>query len=111
MRRVVAGDRGTGRAARIPGVQVAGKTGSAQRKPSDPKTHAWFACFAPAESPKYVCAVFVALSGYGGEVAAPIARAAMAKLFNVAPPAQDEAPTEHLADARSGPAGSPSDRT
>ncbi len=85
MRRVVAGDGGTGRAARVPGVQVAGKTGSAQRRPSDPKTHAWFTCFAPAEKPKYVCAVLVELSGYGGEVAAPIARAAMAKLFEVAP--------------------------
>ncbi|MFQ5808216.1 MAG: penicillin-binding protein 2 [Armatimonadota bacterium] len=111
MRRVVASDTGTGRAARIPGVQVAGKTGSAQRKPSDPKTHAWFTCFAPAESPKYVCTVFVALSGYGGEVAAPIARAAMAKLFHGAPAAEDETSAQRLANARPGAPGLSNDRT
>jgi cell division protein FtsI/penicillin-binding protein 2 len=111
MRRVVASDRGTGTAARVPGVQVAGKTGSAQRKPSDEKTHAWFTCFAPFESPKYVCTIFVALSGYGGEISAPIAGAVMAKLFSNAS-TDDQGPEGALvAEAQSGAQSAPANST
>lgn len=71
---------GTGRAARIDGVQVAGKTGTAQTSEGQPP-HAWFTAFAPAEAPRVAVAVIVENGGSlgneatGGAVAAPIARA------------------------------------
>ncbi len=69
---VVNGPRGTGIAARIPGVAVAGKTGTAQNPHG--KDHAWFIAFAPFDHPKIALAVLVENAGYGGAVAAPIAR-------------------------------------
>jgi peptidoglycan glycosyltransferase len=69
--------RGTGTAAQIPGIQVAGKTGTAQVQGKNP--HAWFIAFAPAENPVYAVAVLVENGGTmgseatGGRVAAPIA--------------------------------------
>jgi penicillin-binding protein A len=71
---------GTGTAAQIPGVTVAGKTGTAQHG-EDENPHAWFVCFAPAEAPEVAVAVIVLDGGSlgseatGGQVAAPIARA------------------------------------
>ncbi len=67
---------GTGTAAKLPNVIVAGKTGTATHPGGAPD--AWFVCFAPAESPRLVVAVVVEDSGYGGAVAAPIARAILA---------------------------------
>ncbi len=64
--------RGTGTAAQIPGVAVAGKTGTATNPHG--AAHAWFVCFAPADHPRVVVAVVVENAGYGGTVAAPIAR-------------------------------------
>ncbi|TFV63572.1 UNVERIFIED_ORG: penicillin-binding protein 2 [Bacillus sp. AZ43] len=65
--------RGSGRAARIDGVEVAGKTGTAQVSP-DVADHTWFMGFAPADDPKIAVAVFVANGGgTGGERSAPIA--------------------------------------
>jgi len=64
---------GTGTAARLPRVTVAGKTGTATHPGGPPD--AWFVCFAPAQSPRLVVAVVVEDAGYGGVVAAPIARA------------------------------------
>jgi peptidoglycan glycosyltransferase len=65
---------GSGRAARIAGVQVAGKTGTAQVSP-DVADHTWFMGFAPADDPQIAVAVFVANGGgTGGERSAPIAR-------------------------------------
>jgi len=72
---------GTGTAAQIPGVVVAGKTGTAQTASGNP--HAWFVSFAPAENPQIVVAVVVLNGGSlgseatGGHVAAPIARAVL----------------------------------
>jgi penicillin-binding protein 2 len=65
---------GTGGRARLPGVQVAGKTGTAQAMTEGKKdTIAWFACFAPYDKPKYAIAVMVQGGEHGGSVAAPIA--------------------------------------
>ena len=70
---------GTGTAAQIPGVTVAGKTGTAQVGDGGPP-HAWFVAFAPAEAPRFAVAVIVERGGNsgseatGGRVAAPIAR-------------------------------------
>ncbi len=63
---------GTGTAARISGVTVAGKTGTGTHVGAPPD--AWFVCFAPAEHPRLVVAVIVEDAGYGGAVAAPVAR-------------------------------------
>ena len=69
-------ENGSGRAARIDGVQVAGKTGTAENAGAD---HNWFVGFAPADDPKIAVAVFVANGGgTGGEISAPIARDVMA---------------------------------
>ena len=63
---------GTGTPAQIPGVTVAGKTGTATN-PHGP-AHAWFVAFAPAEAPRVCVAVIVENVGYGAQYAAPIAR-------------------------------------
>lgn len=73
-------NNGTGTAAQIPGMQVAGKTGTAETAAGQ-APHAWFAAFAPANAPKVAVAVFVEHGGSlgndatGGAVAAPIAKA------------------------------------
>lgn len=63
---------GTGTAAALPGVTVAGKTGTATNPHG--AAHAWFVGFAPAAAPRVVVAVVVENAGYGGTVAAPIVR-------------------------------------
>ncbi len=78
---------GTGWIARIAGVQVAGKTGTAQvvaieddqdrsgeETPFRFRDHAWFVAFAPAENPRVAVAVLVEHGGHGATAAGPIAR-------------------------------------
>ncbi|MBI5328211.1 MAG: penicillin-binding protein 2 [Deltaproteobacteria bacterium] len=79
---------GTGWVARIAGIEVAGKTGTAQvirlkqntprKKPKDTpyehRDHAWFVGFAPVENPEIAVAVIVEHGGFGAEAAAPVAR-------------------------------------
>jgi peptidoglycan glycosyltransferase len=91
MVQVVAG--GTGSAAALPGVQVAGKTGTAELGPEplepgeqqpagaepEQKVDAWFTAFAPADRPRLVVAAMVVdAPGDGGTVAAPIVRDVLA---------------------------------
>lgn len=64
---------GSGVRARIPGVEVAGKTGTAEVA-KDLGTHAWFIAFAPAASPRVAMAIVLENAGVGGRVAAPAAR-------------------------------------
>ncbi len=72
-------ETGTGTEAQIPGVSVAGKTGTAQTV-EGANPHTWFIAFAPAEDPQLAVAVIVENGGTagsaatGGAVAAPIAR-------------------------------------
>ena len=66
---------GTGTAAALPGVTVAGKTGTATNPHG--RSHAWFVGFAPAEAPRVVAAVVVENVGYGGTYAAPVVREAL----------------------------------
>jgi cell division protein FtsI/penicillin-binding protein 2 len=68
---------GTGTAGALPGVTVAGKTGTAELRPnsSDPKdADAWFVAFAPAQKPRVAVAVMLVGAGFGGTAAAPVAR-------------------------------------
>ena len=85
---VVNENGGTGWTARLPGIEVAGKTGTAQvirlkentprKKPKDTpyeqRDHAWFIGYAPAENPQIAVAVIVEHGGFGAEAAAPVAR-------------------------------------
>jgi peptidoglycan glycosyltransferase len=80
-------ENGTGKNARIDGVSVAGKTGTAQQGNGRPP-HAWFTSFAPADDPKVAVAVVVEDGGElgdetsGGRAAAPIAKAVMEAVLN-----------------------------
>jgi hypothetical protein len=72
---------GTGTAAALAGVQVAGKTGTAELRPNskDPKdADAWFVAFAPAHQPQVAVAVMLIGAGFGGQTAAPIAKRVLA---------------------------------
>jgi peptidoglycan glycosyltransferase len=72
---------GTGTAAQIPGIQVAGKTGTAETGVAGRYT-SWFICFAPAYHPRVAVAVVLEnQTGFGGQVSAPIARAVMQALL------------------------------
>lgn len=62
-------------------VAVAGKTGTAEVNKKD--DFAWFACYAPADSPRYAVVVVIEQGGHGGSVAGPAARQILSKLFNV----------------------------
>ncbi|NTW49783.1 MAG: penicillin-binding protein 2 [Chlorobiales bacterium] len=68
-------ESGTARLAQVPNVEVAGKTGTAQNTHGE--DHAWFICFAPYENPTIAIAVLVENAGFGGTIAAPIAREMM----------------------------------
>lgn len=76
--------RGTGGRAHVPGIEAAGKTGTAQivglgkgggeKGPAHLKDHAWFVCFAPFDHPQIAMAILAEHSGKGGAAAAPIAQ-------------------------------------
>lgn len=94
LRNVVASNLGTAnRAANIPEVSIAGKTGTAQvphiaRRGEDPtysafrrRDHAWFAAFAPFENPEIAVVTFVEHGGSGGSEAAPAAAEIIREYF------------------------------
>jgi peptidoglycan glycosyltransferase len=74
---------GTGQRAQIPGIQVAGKTGTAETGINNVYT-AWFDAFAPADNPQVAVAVVLEkqAGGFGGAVAAPIAKAVIEKILH-----------------------------
>lgn len=80
MRLVVNGEKGTGRASRLPNIHVAGKTGTAQNPHGE--DHAWFIGFAPFENPEIAFCVFIENGGGGGAQAAPIAHDLLQMYFN-----------------------------
>ena len=73
-------DGGTGRMAKIEGLEICGKTGTAQNPHG--KDHSVFICFAPKENPKIAIAVYVENAGWGGTWAAPIASLMVEKYIN-----------------------------
>ncbi len=85
---------GSGRRAQVPGIEVAGKTGSSQvvaherleRDKTAPELqpHGWFVCFAPADRPRIAMAVLVEHGRSGGESAAPVAGRILARYFGLA---------------------------
>ncbi len=81
MIRVVNGENGTARhvALRVPGVVVAGKSGTGQNPHGE--DHAWFTAFAPADDPEIVVTVVVENGGGGSAVAAPIAAEVLRAYF------------------------------
>jgi penicillin-binding protein 2 len=94
MRDVVMSDSGTGKKARVLGLSVAGKTGTAQvvkmgdrarsnRGERTTRDHAWFMAYAPAEAPEVAIACLVEhAGGGGGAVAAPIVQQILARYFS-----------------------------
>ncbi len=91
---VVQGKRGTARIARIDGVDIAGKTGTAQVVkiaqyknlkdediPYKFRDHAWFTSYAPADNPEIVVTVLVEHGLHGSSGASPIAKAVLEKYF------------------------------
>lgn len=81
-------ERGTARAVMIPGINIAAKTGTAEKfriidkRKVQLKDNSMFVCFAPREDPKIAIAVVVENSGFGGTWAAPIASLMMEKYLN-----------------------------
>ncbi len=89
---VVQGDRGTARGIRIKGIEMAGKTGTAQvfsRKTGEKfdnkklartlQDHAWFVCYAPAQNPVIAISVIIEHGEHGSTAAAPVAGALVKK--------------------------------
>jgi len=74
---------GTGTAAALQGISVAGKTGTAEKNPATDLNQPWFIAYAPADDPKIAIAVTVedSIGGQGGTVAAPVARAVLEALL------------------------------
>ncbi len=73
---------GSGHRAQIPGVNVAGKTGTAEVS-KNVNTHAWFIAFAPAENPRVAMAIILENAGVGGVEAAPAAKGVLQAALGV----------------------------
>jgi cell division protein FtsI/penicillin-binding protein 2 len=72
LHKVVAAEGGTGRRAAVPGLDVCGKTGTAEVGPGK-EPHSWFVGYAPGDSPKVAFAVLIEHGGRGGGAAAEVA--------------------------------------
>jgi penicillin-binding protein A len=76
-------NEGTGTSAQIPGVQVAGKTGTAETQIGTAINNVWFIAFAPASSPRVAVAVTLrGVPGFGGAFAAPVAKQVIESLLH-----------------------------
>ncbi|MGD8563885.1 MAG: penicillin-binding protein 2 [Desulfarculaceae bacterium] len=98
---VVNEPHGTARRVALPGIKVAGKTGTAQvvsltffksfgkeeNVPWKYRDHALFVCYAPAEDPEIAVAVVVEHGGHGGSDAAPVAKQMLKQYFGIKDPA------------------------
>jgi penicillin-binding protein A len=76
-------NEGTGTSAQIPGIQVAGKTGTAETQIGTAINNVWFIAFAPAQSPRVAIAVTLkGVPGQGAAFAAPVARQVIERLLH-----------------------------
>ncbi len=95
---VVNASDGTGHAAKIDGIVVAGKTGTAQvvkeaqgartketALPDKYRDHGWFMAFAPADHPRIAIACIIEHSGHGGSTAGPVVKQVLEKYFELYP--------------------------
>ena len=95
MHDVVQGEEGTGKRARLAGVEMGGKTGSAEYGPREArKKYTWMLCFAPFDAPRYALAMVVEEGASGGLTTAPLVHNVMQSIFaleqgQVAPAAQE----------------------
>jgi penicillin-binding protein 2 len=107
MRDVVMSDRGTGKKARVAGMDVGGKTGTSQvvslgesnKASRASRDHAWFIAFAPVDDPQIAMAVLVEhAGGGGGAFAAPVAQQVLQRWYDrhqpAAPPTPEPPPTQ-----------------
>jgi penicillin-binding protein 2 len=98
---VVNSPMGTARKAAIPGIEVCGKTGTAQvvKEAAGARTkeedipwryrdHGWFIAWAPRYNPRIAVACVIEHGGHGGSVAAPVVREVMLRYFQLYPPSQ-----------------------
>jgi len=93
----VVNDYGTGGAAKLPGIEVGGKTGTAQVAamkgkriksedlPYEYRDHAWFVGFAPVKDPEIAVVALMEHGGHGGSAAAPVVNAVMREYFRQRP--------------------------
>ncbi len=77
-------DRGTGTQAKVPGIVICGKTGTAENayKGVKQKDHAIFAAFAPRNNPRIAIAIICENAGFGGSISAPMAGLMIEKYLN-----------------------------
>lgn len=101
MEGVVEDENGTGRAASLPNVRIAGKTGTSQNPHGE--DHALFVAYAPAVNPTRVVMIVMENAGHGGAMAAPLARKIFSACFSAAPDEGTSAAAERA--QRAGGAG------
>ena len=92
---VVNAPRGTGRRAKVPGLEVAAKTGTAEYgSRSNRRKHTWMIAFAPFDNPTIALAIVIEDGDSGGRTVAPLVRAALAYWFGLPDPGDETAPEE-----------------
>jgi penicillin-binding protein 2 len=106
---VVEAQNGTGKLARIPGIEVAGKTGTAQNPHGE--DHSCFIAYAPADDPTIAIAVIAENAGGGGAIAAPMAREVMKAYLRIEDPEEVTPPAPRPAEGTetAGGSGTPGD--
>ena len=92
---VVNAPKGTGRRAKVPGLEMAAKTGTAEYGPrQNRRKHTWMIAFAPYEKPTIALAILVEDGDSGGRTVAPLIRAAFAYWFHLPDPGDEPPPEE-----------------
>jgi penicillin-binding protein 2 len=104
-------NEGTGARAKVPGIPIGGKTGTAQvvrkgegKGQTELKDHGWFVSFAPVDNPQIAVVVLVENGGFGGQVATPVAKAVYEAALGTRQPfprqetETEQAPEEDIGD-------------
>ncbi len=92
---VVNAPRGTGRRAKVPGLKIAAKTGTAEYgSRANRRKHTWMIAFAPFDNPTIALAILIEDGDSGGRTVAPLIRSALAYWFGLPDPGDEAAPEE-----------------